>query len=183
MQDLESRLTVVGGSYDNPVWSGEKLQVPKTLQEAVIGICRWQPEALWAAIDGGLWVPQVVLDLFHADAKARSNARLDPFGVHTGARPCGKWMYSIVSAIYDLSFHPDQVEEQWRDVWCSAAALHAAIDDLDPAPEPGSPYARTVAFALAELASGRVDPHALARIRQCGRRRAADPRTVPGSVA
>jgi len=183
MQDLESRLTFVGGSYDNPVWSGEQLQVPRAMRGIVIDICRWQPSALQTAIDGGLWVPQVVVDLFRADAKARSNARLDPFGVHTGARPCGKWMYTIMATIYDLSFHPDQVEEHWRDVWCSAAALHAAIDDLDPAPAPGSPYARTVAFALAELESGRVDVHALTRLRQCGRRRAADPRTVPGSVS
>jgi len=183
MQDLESRLTFVGGSYDKPVWSGEQLQVPRAMRGIVIDICRWQPVALRAAIDGGLWLPEIVLGLFRADAKARNNARLDPFGVHTDGRPTGRWMYQIMSAVYDLSFHPVQVEEKWKDVWCSSDALHAAIDDLDPAPEPGSPYARTVAFALAELASGRVDPHALARIRQCGRRRAADPRTVPGSVA
>lgn len=183
MKELESRLTFVGGSYDSPVWSGAKLQVPKTLREAVIGICRWQPDALQAAIDGGLWVPQVVVGLFRADAKARNNARLDPFGVHTDGRPTGRWMYQIMSAVYDLSFHPVQVEEQWRDVWCSAAALHAAIDDLDPAPEPGSPYARTVKFALQELEAGRVDVHALTRLRQCARRRAADARTVPGAVS
>lgn len=170
-RELESRLTFVDGSYDKPVWSGEQLQVPRAMRGIVIDICRWQPVALRAALDGGLWLPEIVLDLFHADDKARNNAKLDPFGVHTGGRPTGVWMYNIMSAVYDLSFHPVQVEEQWKDVWCSAAALHAAIDDLDPAPEPGSPYARTVKFALQELEAGRVDVHALTRLRQASGRR------------